>query len=202
MSEPFLVVGRSDPRRVGCKGGLRSVWSRYPGSRAWTRAKAAADGCAESMATLTLRIETVTRAPILRSLRRSVPAVARARRVPCSARRRAWKRIEAKAEKRSRSWLAAKRDAEGPVGEEIQLLLFDERGRVRSGLAAPGDQSGRSPSRMRTVRGGHVRRVGRVSALPVDPDVRGDPAVPVEDLHGLGRDPNVDLATAQRVGTL
>ena len=43
-------------------------------------------------------------------------------------------------------------------------------------------------------------RVGRVSASPVDPDVRGDPAVLVEDLHGLGRDPNVDLAAAQRVG--
>ena len=27
-----------------------------------------------------------------------------------------------------------------------------------------------------------------------------DPAVLVEDLHGLGRDPNVDLAAAQRVG--
>ena len=53
---------------------------------------------------------------------------------------------------------------------------------------------------MRTVRGGHVRRVGRVSALPVDPEVRGDPAVLVEDLHGLGRDPNVDLAAGQRMG--
>ena len=54
----------------------------YPGSRAWTRAKAAAEGWAESMATLTRRTETVTRAPILRSLSRSVPAVARASRVP------------------------------------------------------------------------------------------------------------------------
>ena len=53
---------------------------------------------------------------------------------------------------------------------------------------------------MRTVGGGHVRRFGRVSASPVDPDVRSDPAVLVEDLHGLGRDANVDLAATQRVG--
>ena len=84
----------------------------------------------------------------------------------------------------------------GPALEE----LFDERGRVRSGLAAPGDQSGRSPPRMGTVGGGHVRRFGRVSASPVDPQVSSDPAVLVEDLHGLGRDPNVDLTAGQRVG--
>ena len=84
----------------------------------------------------------------------------------------------------------------GPAVEE----LFDERGRVRSGPLAPGDQSGRSPTRMRAVRGGHVRPFGRVSASPVDPKVGSDPAVLVEDLHGLGRDPNVDLAAAQRVG--
>ena len=53
---------------------------------------------------------------------------------------------------------------------------------------------------MRAMGGGHVRRFGRVSASPVDPQVGGDPAVLVEDLHGLGRDPNVDLAAAQRVG--
>ena len=34
----------------------------------------------------------------------------------------------------------------------------------------------------------------------MDPQVRGDPAVLVEDLHGLGRDPNIDLAAGQRVG--
>ena len=77
---------------------------------------------------------------------------------------------------------------------------FDERGRVRSGLAAPGDEPRRCPFRMGAVGGGHVCAVGRVSAFPADPEVRGDPAVLVEDLHGLGRDPNVDLATAQRVG--
>ena len=60
----------------------------------------------------TLRAETITRAPILRSFRRSVPAVARARPVPESARRSAAMRMDAKAEKRSRSWLAGKRVAE------------------------------------------------------------------------------------------
>ena len=53
---------------------------------------------------------------------------------------------------------------------------------------------------MRAVRGGHVRPFGRVSASPMDPEVRGDQAVLVEDLHGLGREPNVDLAAGQRVG--
>ena len=59
----------------------------------------------------------------------------------------------------------------GPAVEE----LFDERGCVRSPLA-PGDQSGRSPPRMRAVRGGHVRPFGRVAASPMDPEVRGDGA--------------------------
>ena len=101
------------PRRGGSSGS-RGPGGRglYPGSRAWTRAKAEAAGCAESMATLTLRAETITRAPVLRSLRRSVPAVARASPVPASARRRAAMRMEAKAEKRSRSWLAGRREAE------------------------------------------------------------------------------------------
>ena len=45
-----------------------------------------------------------------------------------------------------------------------------------------------------------MRRFGRVSASPVDPQVSSDPAVLVEDIHGLGREPNIDLATAQRVG--
>ena len=72
----------------GCTGPVSAGWRRsgaagaYPGNRAWTRANAAAEGCAESMATLTRRTETMTRAPILRSLSRSVPAVARASRVP------------------------------------------------------------------------------------------------------------------------
>jgi len=34
----------------------------------------------------------------------------------------------------------------------------------------------------------------------VDPQVRSDPAVPVEDLDGSGRDPDLDLAAQQRVG--
>ena len=58
-------------------------------------------------------------------LSRSVPAVARARRVPCSARLSATKRIEAKAEKRIRSWLAAKHDAE--VRSEKRSSCFLDR---------------------------------------------------------------------------
>ena len=81
LKGPSLVSGRS--------GAVSARWNKcsraagsYPGNRAWTRANAAAEGCAESMATLTRRTETMTRAPILRSLSRSVPAVARASRVP------------------------------------------------------------------------------------------------------------------------
>ena len=84
----------------------------------------------------------------------------------------------------------------GPALEEP----FDERCRVRSGLAAPGDEPRRCPFRMGAVGCRHVRGFGRVSAFPADPEVRGDPAVLVEDLHGLGRDPNIDLAAGQRVG--
>ena len=46
------------------------------------------------------------------------------------------------------------------------------------------------------------RRVGHLSAAPVDPQVRSDAGVLVEDLHGPGLDPNVDLAAGQRVGRL
>lgn len=91
---------------------IRVVAVSCPGNRAWTRAKAGAEGCAESVAILTLRAETITRAPILSSFRRSVPAVARARPVPASARRSAAIRMEAKAEKRSRSWSADRGEAE------------------------------------------------------------------------------------------
>ena len=38
-----------------------------------------------------------------------------------------------------------------------------------------------------------------VAALSVDPEMGGDAAVLVEDLHGPGRDPNVDLLAGQRV---
>jgi len=55
-------------------------------------------------------------------------------------------------------------------------------------------------ARMGTVRGRHVLRLGRVAALPVNPQVSGDAAVLVKRLHHLGRDPDVDLAAAQRVG--
>ena len=43
---------------------------------------------------------------------------------------------------------------------------------------------------------------GSVAYPPLlwDAQVRGDPAVLVEDLDGVGRDPNVDLTAAQRVG--
>ena len=81
LKGPSLVSGRSGAVSVGwnkCSGAAGS----YPGNRAWTRANAAAEGCAESMATLTRRTETMTRAAILRSLSRSVPAVARASWVP------------------------------------------------------------------------------------------------------------------------
>ncbi len=53
----------------------------------------------------------------LRSLSRSVPAVARARWVPTSARPRRSKRIDAKAEKRTRSWLAYSETRFAVVGE-------------------------------------------------------------------------------------
>ena len=53
---------------------------------------------------------------------------------------------------------------------------------------------------MGTVGGRHVRGFRRVSAFPVDADMHGDAAVLVEDLHGLGRDPNVDLAAGKGVG--
>ena len=68
---------------------------------------------------LTLRAETVTRAAILR---RNVPAVAQAKRVPGSAHLSVATRIEAKAENRSRSWFTAKRDAEVPSEQGIELL--------------------------------------------------------------------------------
>ena len=84
----------------------------------------------------------------------------------------------------------------GPALEEP----FDERGRVRSGLVAPGDEPRRCPLGVGAVGGRHVRRFGRVSASPADPQVGGDAAVLVEDLHGMGRDANVDLAPGQRVG--
>ena len=81
LKGPSLVSGRS--------GAVSARWNKcsraagsYPGNRAWICANAAAEGCAESMATLTRRTETMTRAPILRSLSRSVPAVARASWVP------------------------------------------------------------------------------------------------------------------------
>lgn len=80
--------------------------------------------------------------------------------------------------------------------------LCDEPGRVRSGLAAPGDEARRSPLDVGAVGSRHVRRFGRVSSSPVDPQVRGHPSVLVEDLHGMGSDPNVDLAAGQHVGTL
>ena len=54
----------------------------YPGSRALTPAKAAAESYAEPKATSTRRTETLTQAPLLRSLGQSVPVVVRARRVP------------------------------------------------------------------------------------------------------------------------
>lgn len=97
----------------------------HPRNRAWTRAKAAAWGCAESMATLTLRTETETRAPILRSLSRSVPAVARARRVPTSVRLRTSIEDRREGGKEEPELVGVEARRRGPVGEEIELLLLD-----------------------------------------------------------------------------
>ena len=77
------------------------------------------------MATLTLCAETITRAPILRSFRRSVPAVARARPVPASARRSAAMRMEVKAEKKEPELVGGEAGGGGPVGEQVELLLLD-----------------------------------------------------------------------------
>lgn len=76
-------VGLSLPFRVG--GAAQAGGAR---SRVWARAKAIWCGQAEAMAILMRRAETVTRAPIFRSLRRMVPQVAVANSVCCRARRR------------------------------------------------------------------------------------------------------------------
>ena len=84
----------------------------------------------------------------------------------------------------------------GPALEEP----FDEGGRVRSGLAASGGEPRRCPFRMGAVGCRHVRGFGRVSAFPADPEVRGDPAVLVEDLDRRCAETDIDLAAGQRVG--
>ena len=84
----------------------------------------------------------------------------------------------------------------GPAIEE----LFDECGRVRGPALRPQAMSrdGVHSEWARWAAG--MCDASVVSAFSVDPQVDGDAAVLVEDLHGLGRDPNVDLAAAQRVG--
>ena len=96
-----------------------------PRNRAWTRAKAAADGCAESMATLTLRTETVTRAPILRSLSRNVPAMARARRVPMERVPEGGEEDRREGGEEEPELVGGEARGRGPVGEQVQLLLLD-----------------------------------------------------------------------------
>ena len=87
-----------------------------------------------------------------------------------------------------------------PVGLLPFEEPFDERGRVRSGLAAPGDEPRRCPFRIGAVGCRDVRGFGRVSAFPADPEVCGDPAVLVEDLDRRGAETDIDLAAGQRVG--
>ena len=110
-------------------GGVARVGRRgYPDKRAWTRANSVAEGCAESMATLILRAETVTRAPILSSRRRSVPAVARASRVPRSA------------------WRQGAEEEGGEGGEEEpELVGGQDRGGVPS--QSPGRRRSYDPAK-------------------------------------------------------
>ena len=88
-------------------------WVVTPGVVRGTRAKAAAEGWAESIGDLEAPHGDGDAGADLEELeperfrRWRGPSL-----VPCSARRRASKRMEAKAEKRSRSWLAAKRVAD------------------------------------------------------------------------------------------
>src|SRR5260370_23399980 len=91
----------------------------------WAVAKMALYGQPDAMANLIRRTLTVTRAPILNSLRRTVPQVASARSVVCKARRRRpLTRTYAIEANHRRSWLAAMvpvevRSAHRPISHSL-----------------------------------------------------------------------------------
>lgn len=114
--------GRDDHRRKGIRVNFPEALGWYR-RRVGARTKAGAAGCADPMATPTQRAEIVTRAPILRSLRRGVPAVARSSAVPASARRCAAMRMEAKAEEPE--LVGGEAGGGGPVGEQVERLLLE-----------------------------------------------------------------------------
>ncbi len=123
MKGSSLLAGRTGPS--GLAERMSGVRGNYLGNRAWTRAKAVAEGCAESIATLSRRMETVTRAPILRSLSRRVPAVGagQARAVERTAQGVEEDRGEGGEEESE--LVGGVAGGGGPVGEQVQLLLLD-----------------------------------------------------------------------------
>ena len=104
--------------------------------------------------------------------------------------------------------VVARRDAEaaGLVAEGASQVGFSgsrcagDLGGLGSGLSRPADEARRGPFEVGAVRGGHMARIGGISALPAAADVGRHAPVLVKDLDRGCAEPDLDLPAGKGVG--